>query len=181
MCARCAPSRPAGRRDPLAEVVVRRCKLMATVGKLLDRKEAQHYMDYYFAQMKEVPPPAPTTHRPTAAALARHLWPGPGGWMLTSRGGAARVPADGGEAGQAARGQPPQVHDPGAPPPPPSPPPPPPRTRAIRRRCGRVMAWDAGPSPTRCDSDSRWRGPGGVKGEESVARGGAAVRTWGLH
>jgi hypothetical protein len=27
---------------------------MATVGKLLDRKEAQHYMDYYFDQMKEV-------------------------------------------------------------------------------------------------------------------------------
>jgi len=28
------------------------CKLMATVGKLLDREEAKHYMDYYFDQMK---------------------------------------------------------------------------------------------------------------------------------
>jgi len=29
------------------------CKLMATVGKLLDREEAKHYMDYYFDQMKQ--------------------------------------------------------------------------------------------------------------------------------
>ena len=29
------------------------CKLMATIGKLLDREEAKHYMDYYFDQMKQ--------------------------------------------------------------------------------------------------------------------------------
>lgn len=29
------------------------CKLMATIGKLLDREEARHYMDYYFDQMKQ--------------------------------------------------------------------------------------------------------------------------------
>jgi len=29
------------------------CKLMATVGKLLDREEAKHDMDYYFDQMKQ--------------------------------------------------------------------------------------------------------------------------------
>lgn len=28
------------------------CKLMATIGKQLDRKEAKHYMDYYFEQMQ---------------------------------------------------------------------------------------------------------------------------------
>ena len=26
---------------------------MATIGKLLDRPEAKHYMDYYFNQMRE--------------------------------------------------------------------------------------------------------------------------------
>ena len=29
------------------------CKLMATIGKLLDREEARHYMDYYFDQMNQ--------------------------------------------------------------------------------------------------------------------------------
>jgi hypothetical protein len=29
------------------------CTLMATIGQLLDRKEARHYMDYYFDQMKK--------------------------------------------------------------------------------------------------------------------------------
>eukprot|EP00961_Rhodomonas_salina_P177438 2392635-Rhodomonas_salina.1 len=29
------------------------CKLMATIGKLLDRPEAKHYMDYYFDQMRQ--------------------------------------------------------------------------------------------------------------------------------
>jgi hypothetical protein len=28
------------------------CTLMATIGQLLDRKEARHYMDYYFDEMK---------------------------------------------------------------------------------------------------------------------------------
>ena len=29
------------------------CTLMATIGKLLDREEARHYMDYYFDEMKQ--------------------------------------------------------------------------------------------------------------------------------
>jgi translation initiation factor 4G len=29
------------------------CTLMATIGKLLDREEARHYMDYYFDKMKQ--------------------------------------------------------------------------------------------------------------------------------
>jgi translation initiation factor 4G len=29
------------------------CTLMATIGKLLDREKARHYMDYYFDQMKQ--------------------------------------------------------------------------------------------------------------------------------
>ena len=49
---------------------------MATVGKLLDRKEAQHYMDYYFDQMKEVglsDYPANTTLQPNLISQCRVL------------------------------------------------------------------------------------------------------------
>ena len=46
---------------------------MATGGKLLDRKEAQHYMDYYFVQMKEVRPR--DLARPRRRLACRRPWP----------------------------------------------------------------------------------------------------------